>query len=500
MNYTLFFEKNDQLAFTFLQQFTANREQIVPQATLLNVLPLSEYKLTQLLHTLNQDLAAVQSTADCNISFIDKTLLCGHNITTTVIHEIRLMYLKRSVLFALFNYNLLTSNRETKETFRKNHFISKTKFYATQLQLRDILNQSDFYQSSSMINDPEYTIRLRLFEFFYIAFNGVGSPFPELDTQINNFIVTVQANLKLVIKPIQRVKLAIFIKVWLLRVLNKHPLTMTIIPDNNITNKVKERLADIKSAAEQLFSLKLTVTEMNYFYSFLVTQQYLPGIETYLDQANFPLAYQLTDHLMTTLLADNVFVSPATFDTTELRTTLTKTHLRFTTFYVESTTFISFDQINFFQETYPLFHTIIKRFIQQLADQQVVHLSQRDANNLYFDYMFTLITTIPANQLHDKIFVCVDFSQGELYTNYVIKTLQGFNNAKLVIETSLSPNTDLYLSDFYTSTIKQSQIIWRNPPTPDDWTELGDVIVRIKHAKNQPIINSLQGQPVPKPR
>lgn len=491
MDYTLFFEKNDQLGFSLLQQFTADRDQIVPQSALLEVLPLSEYKLTQLLDTLNQDLAAVQSTPDCKISFIDKNLLRGHNITTTAVHEIRLMYLERSVLFDLFNYNLLTSNRESKENFRKKHYISKTKFYATQLQLRDILSHSDFYQSPSIIEDTEYTTRLRLFEFFYTAFNGIGSPFADMDTQVNNFIVTVQAHLNLMIKPVQRAKLSIFIKIWLLRVLDKYPMTITIIPEANLTDEVKNRLADIQSAAEQTFSLKLNSAEMNYFYSFLVTQQYLPGIETYLDQTNFPLAYQLTDQLMELLLTDNVFVSPETFDTTQLRETLTKTHLRFTTFYVEPTTFISFNQIDFFQETYPLFHTIINQFIQYLTAHQILHLSQHESANLYFDYMFTLITTIPDNQLHDKIFICVDFSQGELYTNYIIKTLQGFNNAKLVIETSLSTNTDLYLSDFYTNSIKQPQIIWRNPPTPDDWAELGDVIVRIKQAKNQPVIDLL---------
>lgn len=491
MNYTLFFEKNDQLSFNLLQKFAVGRNQILTQEAILETVPVSEYKLGQLLETLNQDLASVTSTTDSHIDAIDKNVYRGNNITTTAVHEIRLMYLNRSVLFSLFNYNLLMANRESKEAFRKAHFISKTKFYATQLELRDILSHSEFYDSPSVIKDTEYVTRLRLFEFFYTAFNGIDSPFPEMDIRVNNLIINIQAQFNFVIKPVQRTKLEIFIKIWVLRILNNAPMTVEIIPKQNLSRQLTERLNNIQSSFKHYFQHTLSDLELNYLYAFLVTQQYVPGIQNVLDQKNFPLAYELSDQFVEAVQSSDVLVNTAHLDDQHLRDTLISIHLRFTTFYVEPSTFISFNQIDFFRETYPIFHTLVNYFIQAITTQRTLKLSQQESANLYFDYMFTLINCIPKELLHDRIYVCVDFSQGELYSNYIIQTLNGFSNTNLVIETNLSANTDLYLSDFYTSALKQPQIIWRNPPTPDDWAALGDLIIKLKQKKVATLVDKL---------
>ncbi len=119
-------------------------------------------------------------------------------------NEIRLLYLKRSVLFALFNYQFLQFKTLSKETFMKQNFISKTKFYASGVELRKILNESDFYHSSNIINDSEYILRLHIFEFFYSAFNGIDSPFPDMNIPINNLIIRIQAQFSFLIKPVQK--------------------------------------------------------------------------------------------------------------------------------------------------------------------------------------------------------------------------------------------------------------------------------------------------------
>lgn len=98
--------------------------------------------------------------------------------------------------------------------------------------------------------------------------------------------------------------------------------------------------------------------------------------------------------------------------------------------------------------------------------------------------MFAFINHIPTESLRDQVHICVDFSQGTLYTQYVISTLATFNNAHIVIEQKLSQDTDIYLSDIYSQTVNQPQIIWQNPPTPTDWSVLGDIIVKTKKEKS----------------
>lgn len=91
----------------------------------------------------------------------------------------------------------------------------------------------------------------------------------------------------------------------------------------------------------------------------------------------------------------------------------------------------------------------------------------------------------------DKVHICVDFSQGSLYNNYITNTLKGFANANIVIESNLTRATDIYLSDFYSTAVKKAQIIWRNPPSPDDWGALGDTIIHYKQEKVQNLVGKI---------
>ncbi|WP_243674429.1 hypothetical protein [Lentilactobacillus kisonensis] len=72
MDYTLFFEKNDQLAFLLLQRFFVKRNTIVTASSIFDTLPISEYKLSQLLISINSDLATIQCGKDSSISMPEK--------------------------------------------------------------------------------------------------------------------------------------------------------------------------------------------------------------------------------------------------------------------------------------------------------------------------------------------------------------------------------------------------------------------------------------------
>lgn len=73
---------------------------------------------------------------------------------------------------------------------------------------------------------------------------------------------------------------------------------------------------------------------------------------------------------------------------------LLRVNLQFTTFYVEPTTFISPNQIDFFRELYPIFDLLIRDFIKQLRQTSAFRFSPQMVVNLYFSYMFAMINTI----------------------------------------------------------------------------------------------------------
>lgn len=101
--------------------------------------------------------------------------------------------------------------------------------------------------------------------------------------------------------------------------------------------------------------------------------------------------------------------------------------------------------------------------------------------------MFALITEVPTEALPDKVYLCVDFSQGSVYTTYIENTLKSFNNVHIVIQHEIDDMIDIYLSDFKSEAVKPLQIIWENPPTPHDWQMLGDTIIAIRHNHSRDI-------------
>jgi hypothetical protein len=65
----------------------------------------------------------------------------------------------------------------------------------------------------------------------------------------------------------------------------------------------------------------------------------------------------------------------------------------------------------------------------------------------------------------------------------VTSNLVTFNNAHLVVTNNLNDDFDLYLSDFYSNDVTVPEVVWQNPPTPTDWSELADLVITLKQNK-----------------
>lgn len=116
-------------------------------------------------------------------------------------------------------------------------------------------------------------------------------------------------------------------------------------------------------------------------------------------------------------------------------------------------------------------------------DKSKRKLEWRKQASIYYDYMFACIQNIPLEILKDRVHVCVDFSQGKLYKQYMQKMVNCFNNLNIEVQSTIDENTDLYLSDFYSGELTCAQLIWKNPPTVLNWQQFGDLVVSIKKEK-----------------
>ncbi len=91
----------------------------------------------------------------------------------------------------------------------------------------------------------------------------------------------------------------------------------------------------------------------------------------------------------------------------------------------EMTSFTSKKQLQFFFETYPIFSTAIQKVIQE-NKRYFLGKDERFMIRLFYDYLFLLVGICPVSYFEAPIHVCIDFSQGSAYTDYIISQVKGF--------------------------------------------------------------------------
>ncbi|WP_179211613.1 hypothetical protein [Secundilactobacillus pentosiphilus] len=481
MDYTFLLSKNDNICFDILSRFTQQANQSLNKEELAQSLSLTNYQLNKYFETMNADLASVSEGTPCYLDEPNKGMWQAFGLNSYILQKVTLVYLNRAPLFTALEYQFFYNNLYTKKEYVTANYMSSSVFYRSLDSLEAILEKHGFFQASSLYANKEFTIRLHLFQLYYTMYNGVSEPFEPLNPLVEDMILAIQAELSDPLNPTQETKLSTFLRVWLLRMLNSNPIgkdqKLQISPTASSTamlNQLQKLLAD---------QLTLKKDEFNYLYSFLIAQGYLGFNKMHELAANIPAVDELTEQFMGEMQSNNVLLTTHLVNDSQLRNSLLSIHFQFATFYIEPTTFISPDQVKFFAELYPAFDVVVSHNITKLQRRADLYLTQKMAVNLYFSYMFALINAIPAELMRDQVHICVDFSQGNLYTNYVIQSLNAFNHAHIVIDSHLTADTDIYISDFHSKKVSQTQVIWQDPPTPVDWSNLADLILDAKRQK-----------------
>lgn len=122
---------------------------------------------------------------------------------------------------------------------------------------------------------------------------------------------------------------------------------------------------------------------------------------------------------------------------------------------------------------------MIQAFIEKIGQRGLFH-SHQERNKLYYDYLFFLITQISVEELEEPVFICIDFSHGSSYNAYIQMMLRSLQSMNICYENKLSTKTQIYLSDFLIDNLPCLQMIWKRPPTPDDWAEFGHLLIKVK--------------------
>lgn len=440
---------------------------------LCDLLEISKYKVEKHIQTLQTEIKIIEPDAYIDVEVTGEVNLKG--VTNLVIKKMQLHFLEKSPYYLIF-HNFITQEVSVEAQLEKLH-ISRSVAYKYQKNLKSLLKEEGFQLYKSQIVGSEFHLRSFLFGFYYDVFNGISNPFPEkckeVATKIIHYLVSY---LNTPISKTKEHKLIFFINIWLTRLAQGHTISDKYVKINN--DPFREYL--VRTIHSQ-FSMDKQICdkEISYFFLFLsledINQQFMGDF--LLEEIN-RLANNNTQKFLQKLRHDFKFDYLDLENPQEIYNGLLMINRKWLTYHFRETTFISKVQLKYFQEISPKFEYLVRSFIDNL--DSALFVNSQEKNKLYYDYLFFLITKIPVEKLEEPIFIYIDFSHGTSYNDYIRSMLLTLRSMHIVYEEKLSNRTQIYLSDFAIEGLPCEQMIWKRPPTPDDWGELGTLLLTVK--------------------
>lgn len=390
------------------------------------------------------------------------------------------IYLKQSTLFLLLD-GLFKEEYTTLEGFSKKYFLSLPTTYLLKVELEKHLQNFAISISPELtLEGQEKTLRFFIFNVYFHYFNSLELPFSKnLIDLVEKFITELLSSTGFSYSATQRLKLQFFLLVTFQRLYHGQTLTRSenLIPFNSIQLKLKKT---IFSFFDQTTSLTTVEKEMetSFLISFLYSENLIPNLSptaalSFIKSAS-KSAIQLTSLFLTSLKkALNISIEMPNY--VHLQKELNRIHFNYFNFNEPLATPPFQFNTSFLKENYPDFFIFIDMFTRKNL------ISTHETDTIYYDYLFTLIKYIPLSLLTHPVYVCVDFSRGKSYNHFISTNIKSFKFLNIVIEKSVSDNTNLYLSDFKPTELTIDFILWKNPPLTSDWEHFGNKIVELKN-------------------
>lgn len=466
-----FLEINDRNKLYLIHFIEADMNHYFPIESLMENLSLSRFKVENLIEELNIELALLNLTKleISNTHFVTTT-----NINEETIIQLRRSYVRKSYYFHLFEELLYRKTSLAK--FAELFFISDSKAYDIKKKLVSILKPLGISIKNGQIKGNEEKIRLLYFDVYYFYFNGCKDIFKvradEIKTQ-KSIISAIKDDVALT----QKAKLYIFIQIISLRMKNNNyvEIATSHFSTENASLKAYQRYISLKD-------MEIEQQELLYFSRFLYAENFITIKDTDLGSDNLKLVSQISGDFSQKLIGE-LLINNKTNDVQEiveqLLSKINRINFRWLYFKYSTNTFISNNQWKFFEEVYPEFFDFVVSFVENTGFIN----SEKARKTLFYDYIFALIAIIPMSYLSRSINICIDFSRGKIYSDYISTNILQFQSMDINVTYKPNEQTDLYISDFNSEFVSCKQIIWKEPPNNKDWKNFGNILVKIRGEK-----------------
>lgn len=439
---------------------------VVEEDFLTNTLEISSFKLSQYIEELVEELKKIPGN---NKLERDTHVFQGINFSVRYYQVLRRYYFEQSLevsvllqVGVLQNYTLLE--------FAHLKFISKGTVYSIVKRLNEYLENWYISLKNNRLKGSETAIRFFLFQLFYYFYGSARLPMiKNKKLELGNIITGIQLLYSINFTVNQLAQLETFLTIQFIRIQKNN-----LIEPNDFFNSEENFFSNLEKwylAKNKKIFKKDIENESNYLFSFMLLNHFIKNENI---EIEFTEVFELFKSISTKKMPELI---PLLRGNVEYALKLICFKWKYFSFSFAS--FVSKDQIAYFQQSFPKIHDVVYTFAESMANSKR-KLNDFAMAHLYYDFIFCLLQFEEVLALEKSVHICIDFSGGVTYNNFIKINISSFSYLNLVIDNKITAKTDIYISDFFNSKVTCEQIIWKNPPLDYDWKLFANKVIETK--------------------
>ncbi|EPF4406590.1 MAG: helix-turn-helix domain-containing protein [Clostridium perfringens] len=471
MNFNIFLDEELRNKYYVVKLLELKQNTFLSQGQLMELLGISKYKLDRYFTEIIEESTILNLKIDISVEPSGEMHING--LDNLITKKFRLYYLEESKQYQLL-FELLTGSNHNAEFIANKLFLSRASFYNELKVLKENLKDFNLKIKNLKIIGNEVWVRSFFFSLFTEFYSGLGMPFSSnVKRRITEFKQLFLVNEGIFPTRVQEYRLDIFLGISFLRIEKKEVLTQPILELSDI-----EIYPYAKFYAEFLNKNVLAQkSEIQHLYFFCYTENLINEVTEW--NVNLDVDKDV-EKITNNFLGDfEAFVNVEEEYNQLIRKELYRINRKWLYFHYQESTFIFDSQKSYFQEVYFRCDSLVRSFLNKISINEYFK-AEEEQMKIYYDYLFLITTVIPIHFLEEVIYVCVDFSHGKFYNEFIQNSIESFRNLNIVFEHKVTNHTQIYISDFILENLNCHQVVWKNPPGPNEWKKFGDLVVSLK--------------------
>lgn len=461
-----FLDKAERRKLELFRYLEKSSSQENLKETIVKDLKISDFLLNKIIEELHLDLDKYGLINQFNIqsdnNFVKLTTY--DNFTS---NQLKLCFVKDSLAFSLF-IELFLERFNSVNDYADNNFISYSTVYKKLKEMRNFFKKIDFTITKDFkLRGDEKKIRLFLLHLF-TELNGQNYDiYPdEIKEMTVQFIDKLEKYRQKPLREFSKIRLYHFLSISFFRINQRHFLRKE---SSYVSKDYLLENAHFIFQFNEEYKFKLQENQLHLeadeILAFLVAKDILV-LEDYLDRVSRQHFKIYSFNFMNE--AKNRFPNLSQFIDSK-SDQIDLIHFNALNFVICNNEESKNIDIDSFSNKYMDYIDFSKAYIyDQKKNQEFWQLKKF----FFYKYLLILVNGEMSTSNKKTIYLYVDFSSGQKYTDLIIDNIKRFTDFQITYQDFIDDKTNIILSDIYFENHHNiSQIIWESCPKPIDWQE-----------------------------